>query len=119
MLPEVYDLLAGDGLVAELVGTRIYRHGDAPQGVSTPYVTWFVVSGTPENELSGGPRIDAYSVQVDCWADRDALVEEVATAVRDAIELRYHMTAVVANDRDRDTMRYRIGMTFSFWTSRP
>jgi hypothetical protein len=121
MLPAVFPLLAADSDVTGFIGTspvRVYRHGEAPQGVVAPYVTWFVVSGAPENELDGLPRVDGYSVQVDCWSDADAEVEQLAEAVRNAIEPSHHMTAIVANGRDPETMRYRIGMTFDFWTKR-
>lgn len=119
MLPQVKALLVSDSDVAGLVGTRVYRHGDAPQNVALPYVTWFLVSGLPENEMSELPKIDAHHVQVDCWSNSDLEVEALATAVRDAIEPEHHMTAVAVNGRDPETKRYRIGMTFIFWTHRP
>lgn len=123
MLPKIYPLLVADAAVAALVGTRIYRHGTAPQGVVAPYITWFVVSGIPENELSDLPRIDRYQVQIDCWSSNtgagDAQVEEVAQAVRDALEPHAHMVAIVANGQDFETQRLRLGLSFDFWTARP
>jgi hypothetical protein len=122
MLPAVFPLLAGDSDVTSLIGTapvRVYRHGEAPQKVVAPYVTWFLASGLPENVLDGTPPADSYSVQVDCWSNSDAEVEQLAQFVRDAIEPAHHMTSVGPNGRDPETMRYRIGMTFSFWTHRP
>lgn len=118
MLPLVYPLLTNDSTVAGLVDGRVYRHGDAPQNVTRPYVTWFVVTGTPENTLDEVPRIDDYRVQVDCWSDGDAEVEELSEAVRNAIEPSAYMTQVHADDRDPETKRYRMGMTFTFWTDR-
>jgi hypothetical protein len=121
MLPAVFPILARDSEVTGFIGStpaRVYRHGEAPQNVVRPYVTWFVVTGAPQNQLDDPPDIDNYSVQVDCWSDDDSEVEELATAVRDAIETEFHMTAVIANGRDPQTMRYRIGMIFSFWTHR-
>jgi hypothetical protein len=123
MLPVVFSLLAGDSDVASIVGTKIYRHGQAPQKVNgvplaPPYVTWFVASGAPANELDGTPRVDNYTVQIDCWSDSDVEVEQLAEAVRNAIEPSHHMTAVGLNGRDPDSMRYRISLTFTFWTPR-
>jgi len=121
MLPAVFPILAGDSEVTGFIGAapvRAYRHGEAPQTVALPYVTWFVSTGAPENHLDGLPPVDSYSVQVDCWSDDQDQVEALATAVRDAIEHEHHMTAVIANGRDPTTMRYRIGMIFSFWTHR-
>lgn len=121
MLPALFPLLANDSDVASLVGAspaRVYRHGEAPQNVVRPYVTWFVASGTPANALDEAPWIDEYSVQVDCWSDSDAEVEQLATFVRDAIEPVAHMISIGPNGRDPDTMRFRIGMTFTFWRGR-
>src|SRR5690606_41372263 len=117
MLPNVYSLITGDATAAAIVGNHVYRHGMAPQDVALPYVTWFVPSAAMENTLSEQPKVDAYSVQVDVWSDSDAGVEHAAKAVRNAIEPHHHMT-LVSNGRDPDTMRYRISMTFTFWTDR-
>lgn len=122
MLPPVYALLTADAPTTALVGTRIYRHGSAPQNVVAPYITWSLVSGTPENELSALPRVDRLEVQVDCWSNNtgtgDAQVEALATAVRDALEPYAHMTAIVANEQDFETRRYRLGLQFTFWQKR-
>jgi hypothetical protein len=122
MLPSVFTLLTADPAVTALVGTRIYRHGSAPQKVEAPYVTWFLVSGIPENELSSLPRVDRMEVQIDCWSNNtgtgDAQVEELAAAVRDALEPVAHMTGIIANEQDFETRRYRLGMQFTFWVRR-
>jgi hypothetical protein len=72
MFPNLFPLFKDDPAVTAIIGTnpvRAYKHGSAPQAVAGPYVTWFVVSGAPENQLSGRPPVDAYQVQVDCWSD--------------------------------------------------
>lgn len=121
MLPLIYQKLQ-DSDVAALVDTRIYRHGEAPEAVVAPYVTWFVVSSAPANCLEGTPPIDEYAVQVDCWSANDGAgdtgVETLAQAVRDALEATMHMNAIVANGKDPETKRYRIGMTFTAWHHR-
>lgn len=121
MLPAVFTLLANDSEVTGFIGTlpvRAYRHGDAPQRVASPYVTWFTASAAPANNLDDVPPVDDYTVQVDCWSDDQDEAENLATAVRDAIEAEHHLISV--NDgRDPETMRYRISMTFTFWTDRP
>lgn len=124
MLPAIFPLL-DVAPVRALVGSnpvRVYRHGSAPQKVVAPYVTWFLVTGNPENALDELPRIDRQEVQIDCWSDNTGQgakdIETLAQAVRDAIEPHYHMTAIVADGRDPDTDRYRIGMTFTIWNHR-
>src|SRR5690606_20062643 len=105
MLPEVYPLLAGNTEVAGFVGSRIYRHGRAPQNVHRPYITWSVASMAPENTLSEMPIVDHFSVQVDCWSDNDQQVEDLARAVRDAIEPHAVMTGMPENSTDPQTLR--------------
>lgn len=120
MLPGVYAILANAAGVVALIGTppRIYRHGDAPQGVLRPYITWFVSSAAPANNLDDVPPVDEYTVQIDCWSEKDAEVEQLAEAVRDAIEPLQHLIGV-SNGRDPETMRFRISLIFTFWTDRP
>lgn len=125
MLPLVFPLIADSVPVTTLIGTdpvRFFRHGHAPQKVQAPYCTWAVITGVPENTLDEVPRVDNFSIQVDCWSDNTGQgavdIETLARAVRDALEPHAHMTAVVADGRDPETDRYRIGMQFSFWQDR-
>ena len=125
MLPPVFQWLRASANVTALIGsgpTRAYRHGSAPQDVAGPYVTWFVVSGVPQNVLDEPPRVDAITVQVDCWSDNTGTgssgVDVLARAVRDALEPHGHMTAIVVDERDQQTERYRIGLSFDFWLPR-
>lgn len=126
MLPQVFPLLSASTAVKALIGSnpvRAYRHGSAPQAVVAPYVTWFVVTGNPENTLEDLPRVDRYEVQLDCWSENTGTgaiqVETLAQAVRDALEPYAYMTAVVADTRDQETQRYRVALQFTFWHDRP
>lgn len=120
MLAPVFATLRTVSAVTAILGNppRIYRHGEAPQDTTKPYVTWFMVTDTPENNLSDPPGIDRQPVQVDCWHQTDAGIEALARAVRDAIEPHAHMTAIVANEREKDTRLYRIGMQFDWFVAR-
>lgn len=120
MLPPVYATLKASPVDA-LTGGRIYRHGTAPQDTPKPYVTWFLLSGTPENQLSGLPSGDRMTVQVDCWTDDDddAEVEDLAQAVRDAIEPHAHMTSMPIDDWEPATRLYRMALQFDWIQSRP
>lgn len=122
MLPPVFQTLKASADVRAIVGSnppRIYRHGEALQRAQTQpqeaYITWSLVSGVPENNLSESHPVNRQSVQVDCWHPENAGIETLADAVRDAIEPVAHMTAAVVNNRDPDTRLYRIGLQFDFW----
>lgn len=121
MLPQVFQTLKLSTDVKNIVGTnppRIYRHGVAPQDTTRPYITWVLVSGVPENQLSGLPGADRMTVQVDCWHPTDSGVESLATAVRDACEPYAHMTSVLVNEREQETKLYRIGLQFDWYVMR-
>lgn len=118
MLPPIYQTLIASP-VNTLVGGRIYRHGAAPQNTVQPYITWFLVTGSPENTLSELPSIDLCTVQVDCWSLSDAGIVDLATAVRDAIEPLAHMTTVPIDSQETDTKLYRMSLQFDWWLSRP
>lgn len=118
MLPPVFQTLKASPAVKDIVGTnppRIYRHGDAPQNTERPYITWQLVSGVPENNLSDPPPVDRQSVQVDCWHQTDSGIELLADAVRDAIEPVAHMTGALIDAREPETKLYRISLAFDFF----
>lgn len=118
MLPPIKTTLTQSSAVTNIVSRRIYRHGEAPQDTTWPYITWQLVSGVPENNLSDLPPIDRQSVQVDCWHQTDRGVEELAIAARNALEPSAHMTAINTNLREPETKLYRIGMQFDWWLHR-
>jgi len=119
MFPTVFQTLKASTAVKNIVGTnppRIYQHGNAPQrpdnlALSDPYITWFVASDTPENQLSGTPTTDRSSTQIDCWHQTSSGIKALATAVRDAIEPSAHMTAINADLREAETGLFRVSMT--------
>lgn len=122
MLPPVFTTLKASNDVKNIVGTnppRIYRHGQAPQDVTKPYITWHLVSDIPENHLSGTPPTDRATVQVDCWHTTDAGVESLAIAARDAVEPYAHMTGIVVNERETETKLFRLSMQFDWYVDRP
>ena len=123
MFPPVFRTLKASDSVKNIVGTnppRIFRHGAAPQDSERPYLTWIVVSGVPENNLSDLPPVDRITVQVDAWHPTDAGVESLALAVRDAIEPFAHMTqGPTLDERDLSQSKlFRIAMQFDWFVDR-
>nr|AMP48225.1 protein of unknown function (DUF3168) [uncultured bacterium] len=120
MLPPIYTWLKASNAVKAIIGNtpRAYRPGDAPQDVTQPYVTWALVAGVPDNQLSSTPPSDRYTVQVDCWHTTDKGVEDLAKAVRNAIEPNAHLTAIPVNNRDPETKLYRIALQFDVLQTR-
>jgi hypothetical protein len=124
MLPDVFALL-DVAAVQAFVGApaRIYRHGIAvAQSPVAPYITWSMVTGTPENHLDGTPPVDRMSIQVDCWSENTGAgsiqIGNLARAVRDQVETAHHIETFDADLRDPETMRYRASLTFTWWAPR-
>lgn len=118
LLPPIYTTLKNNALVSAVVGTRIFRHGDAPQDVTKPYITWFLVTGTPENNLSQTPPSDRLSCQVDCWHPTDLGIEDLAEKVRNALETIGHVTGIIVDERDAETRLYRVSFQIDVWQNR-
>lgn len=119
MLPKVYGLLYAQPAISGAVGNRIYRHGYALDSPQRPYITWFLVSGSPENQLSGAPCTDFDLVQIDVWSDKDSQVEQIAYVVRDALDAAGHANRFIMNTFDKDTKLFRIGISAEFIRPRP
>lgn len=118
MLPPIYSILYGNSAVAAIVATRIYPHGEAPQDVSRPYITWFLVTGTPENSLNCAPDIDRCTIQVDCWHQTSPGIVSLTSAVRAALESSGHVTGVILNQREQETKLYRMAVQFDYFLTR-
>lgn len=118
MLPRVFEVLQASPAVVAIVDVRVYRHGAAPTGTQAPYVTWQLIVGIPQLQLSGRPPIDRATVQVDCWHLDDEGVEVLASAVRDAIEPIACLTGVPLDGQEPDTKLFRMGLQFDWFVGR-
>src|SRR5690625_2893760 len=118
MLPLVYPLLRSSPAIVGAVGTAIYRHGSAPLDTPRPYITWLLVSGRPEDQLSGAPCADFDLVQIDVWSEGDTQVEQIAYAVRDVLDSAGHANRMIMNTYDKDTKLYRLAIETDFIRSR-
>lgn len=117
-LQNVYQVLRSNATVVSTVGTRIYRHGAAPQDVTKPYITWFMVSGTPQDVINAAPCHDKDTIQIDCWSETDAGVETLAYAVRAALDSQLISNRIIIDSRETDTKLYRMALEADFIASR-
>lgn len=119
MYPPVTETLRADSSVLNVIdASAIYRHDDAAADRTGDYVTWSA-SFVPVNELSDTPGMDQFTVTVNCFSDSDLRVEQIARAVRDAIEPVAHCTGSPVDNRDRaGSKKYRIALQFDWWHSR-
>lgn len=126
--PPLYRLAKLSPAVLAVLGSpepRIYPWGEnTDTAILYPYVTWIEIGGSPFSHLADRPRVDRTTTQIDVWAkssdsaQAQRMVEEAATALRDAIELDCYITAWRRHPRDSDTKVYRISFDADWQLSR-
>jgi hypothetical protein len=77
-------LLADDG-IADLVGTRIYPVV-LPQGASRPAITYARISGGHSHNIDRATGSAIPTFEIDCWGDTFDEVDELAEALRQAMQ---------------------------------
>lgn len=114
MIPPIFPPVAASTAVQALIGTgaagnpvRFFPFGRAPQNPTKPYAVWQNISGQPENYLEDLPDTDTFTLQIDVYADTAATAEQVAIAIRNAIEPVAYVTRWGGQSRDPDTQNYR------------
>jgi uncharacterized protein DUF3168 len=122
MTPAVFGIIAASAECTAIIGSppqmRFYSFSEAPQTPQRPYAVWQMITSVPANYLGRLPDTDDARVQVDVYADQQSTANQLAVAIRDAIEPHAHM--VNASDRARDptTRAYGYLMEFEFFTPR-
>lgn len=118
MLPPVYSTLRASSAVVDIVGDRIGQHGEIEQDAARPYITWQLIGGVPENQLSDVPDTDLIQVQLNCWHATSAGVEALAEAARDAVEPYAHITGYPVDQREAETRLHWIAIQVDWWLNR-
>lgn len=107
MNPPIFAVCSADPAVTALIGAgidcRLYSFGEADEGTPKPYVVWSLISGSPENYLSGRPDADGFTLQVDAYATTGDVVSKLTKALRDAIEPHAYIVRWGGTDRDPET----------------
>ena len=111
MFPPLFKAAAASASVRSLLGedpVRVYPFGEAEENTALPYAAWQVISGSPENFLSGKPDVDGFRTQIDVYGTSAASARGAAFALREAFEGVAYLVAYNGEDRDRDTKNYRV-----------
>ncbi|UFP98551.1 DUF3168 domain-containing protein [Pseudomonas fitomaticsae] len=120
MTAPIFTVCAAAPAVTALLGTnptRLYPHGEAPEGTAKPYAVWQVVSGSPINYVNGVPDTDRYGLQVDVYADTASTAASVVTTMRNAIAQHAYITGFGVDAKDKDTHNYRKGFDVAWLVS--
>lgn len=113
MFSNLYALVKDVAGVQAVLGNpvRLYRFGQAPQDVATPYAVQQTVAGQPENYLGNLPDQDSILVQIDAYAGDMPGARAVVVALAAAIEPRAHITSWNGEFFEPDTKLHRISFT--------
>ncbi|HCU40447.1 MAG TPA: DUF3168 domain-containing protein [Acinetobacter nosocomialis] len=95
--PAVKALLESDGIL------RVWKFGSAPDEPQAPYVTWQTISGDSNSNLDSRPVSDNVIIQIDVYATDEDVVDQVAKAIRYAIELDCYVVRYGEADKDQVT----------------
>lgn len=117
MIAPVFTLCKASAQVLAIFGTpnpRIYPFGEAPQGVAQPYAVWQTIGGGPDNCLDAPPDSDAYSVQIDVYANTSNAATAGAGAIMLAIETEGYVTAYNGTSTDPETKLKRYSFSADF-----
>lgn len=106
----IFQLCAASNELTVLIGNnpvRLFLFGLAPQNPQTPYVVWQLISGSPENYLSGRPDTEGHTLQIDVYASSAAQSRQIAGLVESTIENDCYITRYGGEEKDEETMLYR------------
>jgi len=82
----IYQEMADDNTVSDLVSTRIYRQGRTPTSATLPRITYGKVDNVHVRHQTAGSGLATSRFQVDCWADTPAEASTLYDAVRKALD---------------------------------
>lgn len=117
MYPVFFPTLAATSAVTTLLGsspTRVYPHGEAPQGVAAPYVTHQLVLGQPENYLGDTADMDSFRVQFNCYGATATAARNAAKVIREALESTAYVVSLNGTTRDPETNNYSYSFDMEF-----
>jgi hypothetical protein len=120
MFPNLKELFLNDAATASLLGNpiRVYGKGEAPAGVTNPYVTWQSIASVPEDNLSEITDIDNFSIQVDCFSKTETEVNALGQSVRNALSTVCQNVAVILDSRETETKLYRVAFQANYFLNR-
>jgi hypothetical protein len=92
--PTIIALLESNNIL------RIWKFGRAPDEPEAPYVTWQMITGDSNGNLDSRPVSDNAIIQIDVYATDEDVVDQVAKAIRYAIELDCYVVRYGEADND-------------------
>lgn len=115
MIPDVQGVLV---TALASITPRVYRT-KAAENAAAPYAVWTIVSGVPENQLSGAPETDNARIQIDTYSLSQSQSRQMCELAQAAIETTSaNVIFGPTETREPDTKLWRWSFDSSFWTNR-
>ncbi len=118
MNPDIFTILKATPAVTALLGSnpiRFYPWASAPEKPVTPYATYGVFNGNPENYTDQAPDITRMGTQIDIWTSTAAQAQQIFNAINAALNGVGHLISYQSTNSDDTTGLYNARMEFDFW----
>lgn len=115
---KLFEILSTNENVTAIVGTKIFPMR-VPQGESVPCVVYDVRLDNIVNSLDGDSGLEAYRVEVKCWAKDYLTAHGLGLEVRKAILESGEFSCVTEaqdDEEDVETLNYCASYVFSIWS---
>lgn len=118
----VFGIIKVDPAVTGLLGSpivRFWQFGMARQNELRPYAVYTKAYGSPDNSLACTPKEDLQGFQVDAYGRTSSEANQVADALRDALEASYtYLIGDNGDEMDDPTKLYKVTRTYEVWLER-
>ena len=131
---DLYEYLKVHRLVSAQVGTRIFPQM-APTSATKPYITYDQISSDQQHHMDGPSRLCMATFDISVWSDSSEEMNEVAEAVRlaldgfrsDMLPKQSDITGIFLRNESDDFFQaqdgsqvgdFRKGMEYDIWYNR-
>lgn len=116
MIPDCQSVLT---TALASITPRVYRT-QADENAAAPYAVWTIVSGIPENQISGAPETDNARIQFDFYSLSQSQSRQMCGLAQAAIEDLNAANVIFGpvESRETDTKLWRWNFDISWWSNR-
>lgn len=124
IVPRIFQIIKNNSACTNLLGTspvRFYPAGVANKQAPTPYATYNVVVGSPQNYLDKPADMDQKATQIDIFGKDFNECDVTYAAIRAALEPvanQIYINSFATPDRDSETGLYHARLEVDAWESR-
>lgn len=105
-------------LLGSLVSGRCYPVVNRSVDIVSPYITFQVITATPEVTLDGPCGTENLRVQIDVWAETFGASKSLASQVKAAMQTASFVNVPIMSQDlfEEVTQEHRVSMDYSIWS---